>query len=280
MKKSFILGIMVGGIIFGTSVFAISNYLYKANEVSYTPGDSSWNVGNVKEAIDNLKSTSGTALTDLKNTNIAKAVSANGSSLSSVINTLGGISNKGNLTKTINPGESVSITAGYYSSGKITANANQNSGTYNVTSNGTKDMGVNNSYRYINVNVGEAATLLWQNNAYTSNFEGQNAYLNQSIRNFRTIRVVSYSPNANNWCYNDYPVSIFVGSGYGNSIRQATAGPMKLANANSDTIVIRPMWYINDTTIYFNFCLFINISHSAVAITNNEMVPYQIYGIN
>ena len=123
MKKSFILGIIVGGIIFGTSVYAVTNYLYKANEVSYTPGDSSWNVGNVKEAIDNLKSTSGTALTDLKNTNIAKAVNANGSSFSSVINVLSKITNQGGKSFTINQAGDVIIPAGYYDgTGKIHTN--------------------------------------------------------------------------------------------------------------------------------------------------------------
>ena len=94
--KKFILGIIVGGIIFGTSIYAATTYYYAANEVSYIPSDSTWNVTTVKAALDNLKSTSGTALTDLKNTSIAKAVSANGDSLSSVINTLGTITNQGN----------------------------------------------------------------------------------------------------------------------------------------------------------------------------------------
>ena len=56
----------------------------------------------------------------MKNTSIAKAVIANGNSLSSVINTLGGISNKGDLTKTINQGGLVSIAAGY-NAGKAVA---------------------------------------------------------------------------------------------------------------------------------------------------------------
>ncbi len=54
MKKSFILGIIIGGIIFGSSVFAISNYLYSSNEVSYTPSDTTWNVSDVKDALNDL----------------------------------------------------------------------------------------------------------------------------------------------------------------------------------------------------------------------------------
>ena len=180
MKKEFFLGLLIGGIIFGTSVYAATSYLYSSNEVSYTPSDSSWNVGNVKEAIDSLKSTSGAALTDLKNTNIAKAVSANGSTLSSVINTLGGISNKGDLTKTINPGGSVSIAAGYYSGGKISANANQNSETYTPSAHGTAlDMGVNNTYRYVNTtnvwNQAVAAADARVNTASANYIAGYNA---------------------------------------------------------------------------------------------------------
>ena len=97
--------------------YGATTYYYSSNEVSYTPSDTSWNVSNVKAAIDDLKSTSGNALTNLKNTNIAKAVNANGSTLTSVINTLSGIANKGNFTKTISPGGSVSILAGYYTGG-------------------------------------------------------------------------------------------------------------------------------------------------------------------
>ena len=45
----------------------------------------------------------------------------------------GGIANKGSLSKTLNPGGSYTLTTGRYSSGTITANANQNSETYTAT---------------------------------------------------------------------------------------------------------------------------------------------------
>ena len=63
------------------------------------------------------------------------------------------MSNQGTKTYTINPGGSQTIPQGYHSgSGTVTANANQNSGTYTFASgNGaTVDMGVNNTYRYVN----------------------------------------------------------------------------------------------------------------------------------
>ncbi len=123
MKKSFILGIMVGGIIFGTSVYAISNYLYKADEVSYTPKDNTWNVSDVNEAINSLKLTSESALTNLKNTDIAKAVNANGDTFSSVIDKLDSIATRGNISKSINPGSSTSISSGYYSGGSVSCSS-------------------------------------------------------------------------------------------------------------------------------------------------------------
>ena len=137
--KKFILGIIVGGIIFGTSIYAATTYYYAANEVSYIPSDSTWNVTTVKAALDNLKSTSGTALTDLKNISIAKAVSANGDSLSSVINTLGTITNQGNKSFIISSTGSTTIPAGYYNgTGKITTSGLvKPSGTKSITSNGT-----------------------------------------------------------------------------------------------------------------------------------------------
>lgn len=74
----------------------------------------------------------------------------------------GTMENKGAWTPSnINPGGSVTIPAGYHNgSGKVTANANQNSGTKTITSSdanwltGNVDMGANNTYRYVNaVNV-------------------------------------------------------------------------------------------------------------------------------
>ncbi len=58
----------------------------------------------------------------------------------------------GTITETINPGGSYTIPKGYHSgAGKVTANPNQNSGTYSATTRGASvDMGANNTYRYVN----------------------------------------------------------------------------------------------------------------------------------
>lgn len=51
--KKFILGFIIGGILFsGITVFAI--HVYHANEIPYSPKNTSWNVSNVKTALDSL----------------------------------------------------------------------------------------------------------------------------------------------------------------------------------------------------------------------------------
>ena len=75
-------------------------------------------------------------------------------SKSTCTNITGTMTNRGAISQTINPGGSYTIPAGYHNgSGKVTANANQNSGTYTFPANHTGttvDMGVNNTYRYVN----------------------------------------------------------------------------------------------------------------------------------
>ena len=62
--------------------------------------------------------------------------------------------NQGTKTYTINPGQQQTIPAGYHNgNGYVKANPNQNTGTYTFASGdtgSTKDMGVNNTYRYVN----------------------------------------------------------------------------------------------------------------------------------
>ena len=224
MKKGFALGIIVGGLIFGTSIFAATTYYYSANEVSYTPLDTSWKVSTVKSALDDLKSTSGTALTDLKNTNIAKAVSANGSTLSSVISTLSSIANKGDLNKTINPGGSVDIAAGYYSGGKITANANQNSGTYTPSSHGTAlDMGVNNTYRYVNTtNVWNQAVAAADARVNTSSTNYQTGYNNGRASAIPTLGSIDELSRSDTRAFNVTPGEYYIW--FGNYMQYFTGG--------------------------------------------------------
>ena len=55
--KKFILGVIIGGIVFGTITGVIA-YSYNAKNISYTPNDSSWNVETVEDALKDLKTTS------------------------------------------------------------------------------------------------------------------------------------------------------------------------------------------------------------------------------
>ena len=186
--KKIILGIIIGFFLSSSLIYA-ATYLYDAEEVSYTPSDTSWKVSTVDAALNDIKAKSGSALTNLKNTNIAKAVSANGSTLTDVITKLGTIANRGNLTKTINPGGSVTLSAGYYSGGKITANPNQNSGTYTPSSHGTKlDMGANNTYRYVNTT-----------NAYNKGVSDADARTNTSSANYKAGYNAGFSAGKSGW---------------------------------------------------------------------------------
>ena len=49
--KKIIIGIILGGILFGSGVYAAS---YLASDISYTPSDTSWEVSNVNDALDDL----------------------------------------------------------------------------------------------------------------------------------------------------------------------------------------------------------------------------------
>lgn len=51
--KKFILGFIIGSLLFsGITVLAI--HVYHANEISYSPKNTNWNVSNVKSALDSL----------------------------------------------------------------------------------------------------------------------------------------------------------------------------------------------------------------------------------
>ena len=54
MKKG-IIGFVLGALIFG-SIGVVSAYTIFANDIGYTPKDTSWEVDNVKDAIDDLYS--------------------------------------------------------------------------------------------------------------------------------------------------------------------------------------------------------------------------------
>jgi cell division septum initiation protein DivIVA len=91
----------------------------------------------------------------------------------------GSMVNRGSLIETINPGQSYTIPKGYHSGGgSVTANPNQNTGTYTPTTRGASiDMGVNNTYRYVNT------TSVPNNNAETYPATSRNAAIDMGQTN-------------------------------------------------------------------------------------------------
>ena len=77
-NKKIILIILTIMLLVGTSVCAA--VLYEANQVSYTPQYSSWNVNNVEEALNNLYSKFNTVKTEYENykTQVAQALTNKG----------------------------------------------------------------------------------------------------------------------------------------------------------------------------------------------------------
>ena len=74
--KKYLIGFIIGLLVFGISVYAVISYLYSSNEVSYTPSNSNWNEGNIKESLDNLKTTS-----VLVKPSGTKSITSNGSNI-------------------------------------------------------------------------------------------------------------------------------------------------------------------------------------------------------
>lgn len=97
----------------------------------------------------------------------------------------GSMVNRGSLIETINPGQSYTIPKGYHSGGgSVTANPNQNTGTYKPTTRGASiDMGENNTYRYVNT------TSVPNNNAETYPATSRNAAIDMGQTN--TYRYVN-----------------------------------------------------------------------------------------
>ena len=58
-KKSNVFSFILGAIIFG-GIVGVSAYTILASDIGYTPSDNSWQVNNVKDAIDELYSKSNT----------------------------------------------------------------------------------------------------------------------------------------------------------------------------------------------------------------------------
>ena len=65
-KKSNIFSFLLGTIIF-TGITSVAAYTIFANDIGYTPKDTTWKVDNVKDAIDDLYTNANTTITVLNN---------------------------------------------------------------------------------------------------------------------------------------------------------------------------------------------------------------------
>lgn len=159
----FLLGFIAG--IFCSIVTVYATSTLSGENVVY-------NETTVQDALDSLydKSTYGDAI----DANILKDKTAliGGNKIT------GSMTNNGAITQTINPGGSFTIPEGYHDgSGTVTANANQNSGTYTYAANSTGetvDMGINNTYRYVNAE-----------NVYSKGLEDADARPNTDSENYK-----------------------------------------------------------------------------------------------
>ena len=115
--------------------------------------------------------------------------------------------NNGKVTQTINPGASYTIPAGYHNGeGKVTANPNQNSGTYTYPANSTggkTDMGVNNTNRYVDAtnvyNKGKADGVTTHTETYSATTRAASIDLGAK-HTYRYINTNSV-PNTNSGTY-------------------------------------------------------------------------------
>ena len=142
----------------------LENLSSDAVDINFDDTTAQTGSNNVQGAIEALKSSFSSALTSLKNTAIAQAVGATGSTFASVIATLGNIVNRGAVSQSITATTSTqtyTVPAGYHNgSGVVTVSPQQHSGTYSVTSNGTKDMGASHNYRYVSVSADVTHTVV------------------------------------------------------------------------------------------------------------------------
>lgn len=149
--KQNIFSFILGAIIFG-GISAYAATILSSSSVSYSNTNSGLSSTNVQGAIDELynkaKNPVTTATATKEQILSGQTAWVNGEKIT------GTMLNQGAKTATINPGGSYTIPAGYHNgSGKITANPNQNSGTYIYPENATGeiiDLGINNTYRYVN----------------------------------------------------------------------------------------------------------------------------------
>lgn len=137
----------------------ISNDVIRCNTNDvFTSGETA---ADLADAVNGLNQSFSNALTDLKNTDVAKAVGANGSKFPIVIGVLGAIKTylSGAVSKDVQVGSSYKIPEGYHDgSSEIKAVAKSGTNPTQITTNGTHSTG---GYESVNVQVSATATLVY-----------------------------------------------------------------------------------------------------------------------
>ena len=129
----------------------ISNDVIRCNTNDvFTSGETA---ADLADAVNGLNQSFSNALTDLKNTDVAKAVGANGSKFPTVIGVLGAIKTylSGAVSKNVQVGSSYKIPKGYHDgTSEIKAVAKSGTNPTKITTNGTHSTG---GYETVNVQV-------------------------------------------------------------------------------------------------------------------------------
>ncbi len=136
----------------------ISNDVIRCNTNDvFTSGETA---ADLADAVNGLNQSFSNALTDLKNTDVAKAVGANGSKFPTVIGVLGAIKTylSGAVSKDVQVGSSYKIPEGYHDgTSAIKAVAKSGTNPTQITTNGTHSTG---GYESVNVQVSAKAVFL------------------------------------------------------------------------------------------------------------------------
>ena len=136
----------------------ISNDVIRCNTNDvFTSGETA---ADLADAVNGLNQSFSNALTDLKNTDVAKAVGANGSKFPTVIGVLGAIKTylSGAVSKDVQVGSSYKIPEGYHDgSSEIKAVAKSGTNPTQITTNGTHSTG---GYESVNVQVSALDNLI------------------------------------------------------------------------------------------------------------------------
>lgn len=143
--KKFILGIVIGGIVFGT-IGSVVAYNYNAKDIGYTPSDNTWEVNNVGDALKDLK--------DQKDENKTYSFIDKG-----IEDFQGSRTQNKTLTKTIDKGKYIVATADSFAFGNPSGTTSKENGYNKMECNKDCDIEILNN-RYLGTFKTSSADIL------------------------------------------------------------------------------------------------------------------------